>query len=102
MRRDITKLSALFRALSDPTRIRLLLALREKDERCVSDLTRLLRMPQPTISSHLGILRMHGLVRTRRMGKYVFYSVATTHLGRLRKAFEQLLPARSRGGRRRR
>ena len=101
-RRDVTKLSTLFRALSDPTRIRLLVALREKGEQCVGDLMKLLRMRQPAVSTHLGILRLHGLVRTRRQGRYVFYSAARNQLEGLRKAFERLLPVQSGGGRRRR
>ena len=99
--RDIKKLSTLFRALSDPTRVGLLLALRERGEQCVSDLRKLLRTPQPTTSTHLGILRQHGLVRARRRGKYVFYSIERAQLDRLRKGLERLLPAPS-GGRRRR
>ena len=100
--RDVTKLSALSRALSHPTRIRVLLALQEKGEQCAGDLTRVLRRRQSSVSQHLAILRRHGLVRTRRNGRYVFYSVAGTQLDRVRKALERLLPAQSRGRRRQR
>ncbi len=99
--RDIAKLSELFRALSDPTRIKLLLALQKTAERSVSDLTKALRLPQPTVSTHLTILRLHGLVRDRRRGKFVFYSVARTQLDGLLRKVNRLLPARA-GGRRRR
>ncbi len=65
----------LFRVLSDETRIRLLLALRS-GELHVSELCNRLKLPQPTVSHHLGLLRIHGLVRPRRQGKQVFYSVS--------------------------
>ena len=100
--RDISKLSELFRALSDPTRIRLLLALQERAERSVSDLTRALRLPQPTVSSHLTILRLHGLVRDRQQGRHVFYSVARPRLDALRRTAGHLLPVQGAGRRRRR
>jgi len=99
---DTKKLAASLRAFSDQTRIRLLMALRQKGELCVRDLTERLRLPQPTISAHLGILRRHGLVRARRTGKQVFYSNDKPQLGRLRKGFDDLFPPKPRGKRRRR
>jgi DNA-binding transcriptional ArsR family regulator len=67
-------MSRLFQVLSDETRLRLVLALRE-GEKHVTELCRRLRVPQPTVSHHLGLLRMNGLVRNRRKGKSVFYSL---------------------------
>ena len=91
--RDITKSSTLFGSLADPTRIRVLLAIWEKGEQRGVDLTRLLRMPQATVATHLRILLDHGLLCARREGLYVFYSVPRTQLEELREALERLLPA---------
>ncbi len=71
----IRSICHLFRVLSDETRMRLLLALRS-GELHVSELCNRLELPQPTVSHHLGLLRIHGLVHPRRQGKQVFYSVS--------------------------
>ena len=68
-------LSQLFRVLSDETRLKLLVTLQANGEQHVTQLCKKLRAPQPTISHHLSLLRIHGLVRNRRSGKQVFYSL---------------------------
>lgn len=67
-----------FRALGDPTRVRLLHALLDSPtgERGVSDLIKAVGAPQSRVSTHLGCLRWCGLVQTRREGKQVYYRVA--------------------------
>jgi ArsR family transcriptional regulator len=60
------------RALSDPTRLRIV-ALLEKDELSVNELQEITRMGQSRISTHLGLLQDAGLVRSRREGKRTFY-----------------------------
>jgi ArsR family transcriptional regulator len=67
---------ALFAALSDPTRLRLLVLLRE-GEVCVCDLFGALSIPQPTASRHLAILRRAGLVSVRKQGLWSYYALAT-------------------------
>ena len=69
------KPSRLFKAFADDTRLRILnlLTLREH---CVCEFQGVLRLPQPKISRHLAYLRKTGLVRTRREGKMVLYSLA--------------------------
>ncbi|MFA6134621.1 MAG: metalloregulator ArsR/SmtB family transcription factor [Phycisphaerae bacterium] len=62
----------MLRLLGDPTRLKLMLLL-DKEEINVSDLCRKTRLPQPTVSHHLGILRSGGLVMNRRAGKEVYY-----------------------------
>jgi ArsR family transcriptional regulator len=62
-----------FRTLNDATRIRLL-ALLEREELAVQELTEILATPQSTVSRHLGILREAGLLRDRRDGTHVYYS----------------------------
>jgi len=63
-----------FKALGDPTRIKVIALLRKK-EMCVSDLCTHFEMSQPTISHHLGILKNVGIVKARRDGKLIYYSL---------------------------
>jgi ArsR family transcriptional regulator len=64
-----------FAAFSDPTRLRILHLLRDR-ELCVGDLVTILDMPQPTVSRHLAYLRRSALVETRRGGLWTYYSLA--------------------------
>src|ERR1041385_1014667 len=64
------------RALSDPTRLRIV-ALLEKDELCVNELQEISRMGQSRISTHLGLLLDSGLVQARREGKRTYYKLST-------------------------
>ena len=68
------------KALSDPTRLTLAAALREGEELCVCDLSWIVGRAQNLVSHHLRVLRSHGLVRSRRDGKLVMYSL--TYEGR--------------------
>ncbi len=72
---DAKKRSKLFKALADETRVRIIgvLALREM---CVCEVMVALGLTQPTASHHLGILENVGLVKDRKEGKWVFYSIA--------------------------
>jgi ArsR family transcriptional regulator, zinc-responsive transcriptional repressor len=72
---DLDQLTDLFRLLSDKTRLNILLLLGE-GERNVTSLCEELKLPQPTVSHHLGLLRMHNIISNRRNGKQVFYSLA--------------------------
>ena len=63
------------KALSDPTRLTLAAALREGGELCVCDLAWISERSQGLVSHHLRVLRSHGLVRFRRDGKLVMYSL---------------------------
>jgi DNA-binding transcriptional ArsR family regulator len=67
-----------FRALGDPTRIRLLQIMTEAPagECSVGELVAMVAAPQSRVSTHLGCLRWCGLVQTRREGKQVYYRVA--------------------------
>ena len=72
-------LAELFKALSDPTRVRILSALGDT-EVCVSDLVAALGMGQSAISHQLRYLREMKLVATRRDGKHVFYRLDDDHV----------------------
>jgi ArsR family transcriptional regulator, lead/cadmium/zinc/bismuth-responsive transcriptional repressor len=63
------------KALSDPTRLTLAEALGEGGELCVCDLSWIVGRSQNLVSHHLGALRSRGLVRSRRDGKMVMYSL---------------------------
>jgi DNA-binding transcriptional ArsR family regulator len=63
------------RALSDPTRLMLAVALREGEELCVCDLAWISGRAQNLVSHHMRLLRSHGLVTFRRDGKLVIYSL---------------------------
>lgn len=65
----------LFKALSDETRLRIMSLLLANGELCVCDLTATLQLPQSTVSRHLAYLRKSGLVRDRREGLWMYYSV---------------------------
>lgn len=72
-------LADLFKIFGDTTRIKLLYALREA-ELCVGDLATLLNMNQSAISHQLKILKQSKLVKFRRDGKAIFYSLADSHV----------------------
>lgn len=71
---ELEPLVGLFRLLSDKTRLNILMLL-AKGERNVSSLCDELGLPQPTVSHHLGLLRMSNLISNRRNGKQVFYEL---------------------------
>ena len=82
---DAKSLAAVFKALSDPVRLRLLslIASFEGGEACVCDLTGPFDVSQPTISHHLRVLREAGLIDCERRGTWVYYWVLPDALGRL-------------------
>ncbi|MCE7528826.1 metalloregulator ArsR/SmtB family transcription factor [Polynucleobacter sp. IMCC 29146] len=65
----------LLKALTHPDRM-LLLCQISKGERCVGELENLLNIHQPMLSQHLGALKRAKLVKTRRVGKNIYYAVA--------------------------
>lgn len=69
---DLAATSALLRLLSDPTRVRLL-ALLEREELTVAELSAVLRLAQPRVSTHLAKLKEADLVRDRRAGVSSYY-----------------------------
>jgi ArsR family transcriptional regulator len=82
---SIRELAQVFKLLSDETRLRILfyLALSENRELHVTDLCLRLGQSQPAVSHHLALLRVSGLIESRREGKHNFYSVRTDHFGEL-------------------
>jgi ArsR family transcriptional regulator len=76
---EMQAISDFFRLFSDSTRIRILLAL-GTGEMCVCDISEALGMTQSAISHQLRVLRGGNLVRSRRDGKSVFYSLSDDHV----------------------
>lgn len=70
----VTELVLTAKAFADPTRVRILTLLRA-GELCVCELGDALRLTQSTLSTHLRVIREAGLVRTRREGKWIYYSL---------------------------
>jgi len=68
-----------FKVLGDPTRIKIIQIL-FKSELCVCDLAAVLSMNQPAISQQLKILKQANIVKYRRDGKNVFYSLSDEHV----------------------
>lgn len=73
-------MAELFKTFGDPTRLRILSALR-RQELCVCDIADLLGMTQSAISHQLRVLKQQELVKFRRDGKTVYYSLADAHVG---------------------
>lgn len=71
-----------FRMLADPTRVQVLWALADR-ERSVNELAEFVGKPAPSVSQHLAKLRMARLVRPRRAGTTIYYSVENEHVRQL-------------------
>ena len=78
----IRKTAELFKAVSDPTRLKIINAL-ILSEMCVCDIAALMSMTQPAVSHHLKILRQMQLVKYRREGKIVYYELDDEHVRNL-------------------
>ena len=76
---ELDSLAELFKVFGDPTRIRILFVLFET-EVCVCDLAKALNMTQSAVSHQLRILKQSRLVKNRREGKSIFYSLADNHV----------------------
>jgi ArsR family transcriptional regulator len=77
--------AALFKALSDPTRLRILKAISLVSEACECNIVPSFGLSQPTISYHIKILREAGLIRSERRGQWVYHRVdQKTLLGAVR------------------
>ena len=67
--------AALFKCLSDPIRLRILLLLQAEGELCVCELMAVLKLPQSTVSRHLAYLRRCGWLDDRREGVWMYYTI---------------------------
>ncbi len=85
-----------FLGFANPTRLRILQRLGEAGEENVNDLAAHLHMSQPRISWHLRMLRVGGVIRTRREGRQVYCSLDIENIVRERARLDQLLGIKDR------
>lgn len=87
---DAQQLARMFKALGDPTRVRLLsmMAAQSGGEACVCDLTEPVGLSQPTVSHHMKQLVDAGLVTREQRGKWAYYAVVPEILGMLSAALD--------------
>lgn len=74
-----SELGEFFKIFGDPTRIKIL-GLLAKYEVCVHEISTILEMSQSAVSHQLKVLRQYKLVKNRRNGKHIFYSLADDHV----------------------
>lgn len=72
---DVKSETAVFHALSDETRLEILNCLRD-GERCVCELTEVLKAAQSRLSFHLKVLKDAGLIRDRAEGRWMYYALS--------------------------
>ena len=75
----IADLSDMFKIFGDQTRMKILMAL-ERGELCVCDIAAVMNMSQSAISHQLRVLKQSNIVKTRREGKVVYYSISDDHV----------------------
>jgi len=80
-----------FRALGDPTRLRVLRLLQAEGELSAGELTRRLGQPQPKVSNHLACLRWCGFVATRRQHRVIYYQLADQRVAAMLELADGLL-----------
>lgn len=77
--RTLSDLAELYKLFGDPTRLKILMSL-SRHELCVCDLASLIEMSQSAVSHQLRVLKQGRLVKSRREGKSIFYSLADDHV----------------------
>jgi len=82
-RRDIIELAETFKVLSDPTRLKIVLALSVADELCVCDLATIVNLSVSAISHQLRLLKGMKIVTYHKEGKMVYYSLDDSHIENL-------------------
>ncbi|MGA8943493.1 MAG: metalloregulator ArsR/SmtB family transcription factor [Thermoactinomyces sp.] len=80
---DTVDTSKIFKALADPTRLKIAYALMQEHELCVCDVANIIDSSLATASHHLRLLRNMGLAKYRKEGKMVFYSLDDDHVNQL-------------------
>jgi ArsR family transcriptional regulator len=89
---EIEELTEVFKALSDPTRLRLVKLLSEHGGAlCVNALARNLEVTQSAVSQHLRVLRQTRLVQSDRRGSHVHYSLSRARLEQYKASLREIL-----------
>lgn len=74
------KLADFFKVMGEESRVRIIYALSHAPELCVTDLSESLEMTQSSVSHQLKLLKLNGLVKSRRDGKNMYYSLDDEHV----------------------
>ena len=85
----VRELVAIAKALSDPTRVRIIAALRN-GELCVCELVDALSISQSSLSSHLQVCREAGIVTTRKESRWIYYSLSNRYGPLVERIFSEL------------
>jgi len=89
---DLTQLAGFFKALSDPTRLKILHYLQSADyPRCVGAISKHIDVSQSATSQHLRILRQNNLVTSQRRGYHIHYEINHEQMGTFVKQIQGLL-----------
>jgi len=80
--------SELFKALAHPLRLKIVFGLTKKNECNVTKMVEALEVPQPTVSQHLNILKMHGVIEGFRRGNQICYKVTNEQVKKIIETFE--------------
>ena len=73
-------IAELFKGFADPTRVHILTLLQQREELCVTDIAEAVELSQSAISHQLRILKQMHLIKFRREGKNIWYSLADEHV----------------------
>lgn len=79
------------KALADGNRMRVVAALMRYEELCVCQIVELLKLSTPTVSRHMAVLQGAGLVKSRKDGRWVFYSITENFPNHIQQWFEKSL-----------
>lgn len=77
---DLSKVTKLLKALADETRLKITYALTIEERLCVCDIATIIGISSATASHHLRYLKEHGLAKSTREGKLMYYSLADDHV----------------------
>ncbi|WP_338780559.1 metalloregulator ArsR/SmtB family transcription factor [Metabacillus sp. FJAT-52054] len=95
---DPMSVAKIFKALSDPTRLKIAYSLTLEEELCVCDISNIVEASNATASHHLRLLHNLGLAKYRKVGKLVYYSLDDEHVSQLIKiAFTHQMEVENRG-----
>lgn len=85
---EAEQVAARFKAMADPTRVRILNLLVRNPELCVCDMNSSFDLSQPTMSHHLGLLKKAGLVDSEVRGRWAFYRANRDAIAELARVLE--------------
>ena len=76
----LEQIAELFKGFADPTRVRILSHLQQREELCVTEIAEAVELSQSAVSHQLRILKQMHLIKFRREGKNIWYSLADDHV----------------------